>query len=90
MTPHPTRGAPPGRYLSGVKTPDPDPDDEEEDLWRDAYGAYGFSRQDTQEHGSGMSGYGAQGFGALGPVARRRRQGGAHDRPGLHLRDLRV
>jgi len=53
-----------GQERSTSESGDPDPDDEEEDLWRDAYGAYGFSRQDTQEHGSGMSGYGAQGFGA--------------------------
>ena len=45
----------------------------EEDLWRDAYGAYGFSRGDEPadpavvirrpEDRMGASGYGAQGFG---------------------------
>lgn len=44
--------------------PDRRTDDEEEDFWRDAYGAYGFSRQDEPERRTGMSGYGAQGFGA--------------------------
>lgn len=38
-------------------------DEEEEELWRDAFGSYGFSRSDEARE-SGMSGYGAQGFGA--------------------------